>query len=177
MDQLARETAVYAPKVLIALILLAFFWWLGSLLRAIVHRHISRLAHGRGGLAELAAKTVDIALRAIGIVTALGTLNINVSALVAGLGLTGFAVGFALKDAISNLTAGAMILFYNPFHRGDQVSVSGLEGVVTEIDLRYTHLKADGKSYLIPNSLLLSNAITVTRGQPATSDRDWQGAD
>ena len=56
----------------------------------------------------------------------LGTLGINVSALVAGLGLTGFALGFAFRDALSNVLAGVMILLYHPFHRGDCANITGL---------------------------------------------------
>src|SRR5262249_11304139 len=62
-----------------------------------------------------------------GAITALGTLGVNVSALVAGLGLTGFALGFAFRDALSNVLAGVMILIYRPFHHGDQVLVAGFE--------------------------------------------------
>ena len=86
----------------------------------------------------------------------------NVSALVAGLGLTGFAVGFALKDVISNALAGILIIIYKPFRHGDSVKVSSFEGEVVEIDLRYTKLIAVGQEVFVPNSMLFSNAVTVT---------------
>ncbi|PCI37618.1 MAG: hypothetical protein COB53_05925 [Elusimicrobia bacterium] len=88
-------------------------------------------------------------------------MGINVGALVTGLGLTGFALGFALKDALSNLLAGAMILIYRPFQHGDRIKVKTFEGKVVEIDLRYTTLKGDAAQYLVPNSLMLSNPITI----------------
>jgi small conductance mechanosensitive channel len=94
-------------------------------------------------------------------VTALGTLGINVSALVAGLGLTGFALGFAFKDALSNLLAGILILIYRPFMRGERISVTGLEGEVAELNFRYTVLRTPEKRILIPNSTLFTNAVTV----------------
>ena len=80
-----------------------------------------------------------------------------------GLGLTGFALGFAFRDVLSNLLAGVLILLYRPFARGDRISVTGLEGVVTHIDLRYTNLEHEGNLMLIPNSNLFTNPITVFR--------------
>jgi small conductance mechanosensitive channel len=95
----------------------------------------------------------------LGSVTALGTVGINVSALVAGLGLTGFALGFGLKDILSNLVSGILILLYRPFSIHDRISVGGMEGIVTDIDLRYTRLEKEGKAFLIPNSMLITNTI------------------
>ena len=90
-------------------------------------------------------------------------MDVDVTALVAGLGLTGFALGFALKDLISNLLAGVLLLLYRPFQRGDHIDVAGFSGFVREIDLRYTTLEEEEKIYLVPNSLLLSKGIKVER--------------
>ena len=91
------------------------------------------------------------------------------SALVAGLGLTGFALGFAFRDILSNVLAGVLLLIYRPFGYGDHISVTGLDGTVTHIDMRYTVLHDEGKTVLIPNSNLFTNPIVVSRpgGPPA----------
>ncbi|MER3447526.1 MAG: hypothetical protein C4291_12135 [Candidatus Dadabacteria bacterium] len=57
------------------------------------------------------------------------------------MGLTGFAIGFALKDILSNFVAGILMLIYHPYRCSDYISVSGLGGTVIEIDLRYTTLQ------------------------------------
>jgi small-conductance mechanosensitive channel len=80
---------------------------------------------------------------------------------VAGLGLTGFALGFALKDSISNLLSGVLILLYRPFQTGNRIRISGYEGTVISIDLRYTELESDGNKVLIPNSKLFTDPVTV----------------
>ena len=95
--------------------------------------------------------------------TALGTLGVNIMGLVAGLGLTGFALGFALKDSIANLLAGVMILLYRPFEVGDRIDVGGLAGRVTHVDLRYTELDNETERVLVPNSKMLTDPIRVTR--------------
>ena len=116
-----------------------------------------------GNLTLLLSRTSSITLIIFGFVTALGTLGINVSALVAGLGLTGFALGFALKDTISNLLSGVLILLYRPFEKGNRIKVAGYEGTVVSIDLRYTELDSEGNKVLIPNSKLFTDPITVLR--------------
>jgi small-conductance mechanosensitive channel len=75
--------------------------------------------------------------------------------------LTGFAVGFALKDVISNALSGILIIVYEPFHRSDHIAVTGLEGTVTEINLRYTVLDAQGNRVFIPNANLFTNPVVV----------------
>ncbi|MCH8157277.1 MAG: mechanosensitive ion channel [Nitrospinae bacterium] len=76
------------------------------------------------------------------------------SALVAGLGVTGFALGFAMKDTISNLLAGVLLLVYRPFAIDDHINISGQDGKVVAIDLRYTTLADGDKKILIPNSMV-----------------------
>ncbi len=67
----------------------------------------------------------------------------------AGLALAGFALGFALRDVLSNLLSGFLILFNRPFAPGARINVTGLEGKVISVDLRYTSLDAAYKLGLI----------------------------
>ena len=99
---------------------------------------------------------------AVGLVSGLGTMGVDISALVAGLGLTGFALGFALRDAVSNLIAGVLILVYQPFGYGDKITVGGNSGTVVGINFRYTVLEADGGAVVhVPNGTMFSNSVTV----------------
>jgi len=109
---------------------------------------------------KLIGSTVNIVLIIMGVVTSLGTMGIDVSAIVASLGLTGFAIGFAFKDALSNYLAGIMVILYKPYDIGDQVNINGCEGKITEIDLRYTTVDNDSEIHMVPNSLCLSKTIT-----------------
>jgi small-conductance mechanosensitive channel len=90
-------------------------------------------------------------------------MGTNVSALVASLGLTGFALGFALR-ALSNLLAGILILVYCTLKIDDKIAVAGFEGTVMKIDLGYTTLQAEDARVLIPNSTLFTNPIKALRG-------------
>jgi small conductance mechanosensitive channel len=128
---------------------------------------------------RLLSRSAKLAIFAFGAITSLGTLGLDIKALVAGLGLTGFALGFALKDIIANWVAGILVLFYKPFRRGDRIETAGTAGRVEAINLRYTVLRADdGARVLVPNSTLFTNSIRVTvvaptppPTTPATSPR------
>ena len=161
-----RQLLESALKVLVGLAVFALFWALSSL----VHRSLDRMARGadprRSEALLLVDRTARVTLLILGAVCALGTSGIDVSALVAGLGLTGFALGFALRDALSNFLAGTLIKVYRPFRRGDRIRVKDFEGVVVEIDLRYTTLQADGKRFLIPNHTLFTEPVTLHQPKP-----------
>ncbi|MEK7274181.1 MAG: mechanosensitive ion channel domain-containing protein [Candidatus Desantisbacteria bacterium] len=152
----------YSPKVLIGIVILLVSWIIANLLRRILVRLGSKLDDSKRCVVHLCATVCRWGVLAVGIITGLGTIDVNVSALVAGLGLTGFALGFALKDALSNLMSGVLLLVYQPFTNGDWISVSGCEGKVMEINMRYTVIEKEKDRYLIPNSTLLTNTVRVS---------------
>lgn len=156
------EAIAWAPRVIGVLIIVAAFYIISKLAKRIINSSAERMKFD-GNLTTLLVRTSNVTLAIFGLVTVLGTLGVNVSALVAGLGLSGFALGFALKDTISNLLSGVLILLYRPFEKGSRIKISGYEGVVISIDLRYTELESDGDKILIPNSKLFTDPITVRK--------------
>jgi len=169
VEELRREALaqaiVWVPTVAVALSLLVFFLVLSRVAHFGVLRIVQR-THAHGPLGDLLASIARVGLVVLGVITALGTLGVNIMGIVAGLGLTGFALGFALKDSIANLLAGVMILLYRPFEVGDIIDVGGLSGRVTHVDLRYTELDAEKERVLVPNSKMLTDPIKVSK--PAT---------
>ena len=170
MEKLAQyfldEATLWAPRVIGVIVILVVFFILAKVIKRVINSAAERLKFDEN-LTLLLARTSSITLIIFGCVTALGTLGINVSALVAGLGLTGFALGFALKDTISNLLSGVLILLYQPFEKGDHIKISGYQGIVVCIDLRYTELDSEGDKVLIPNSKLFKDPITVVTDSKA----------
>ncbi len=110
---------------------------------------------------RLISNSQRVVLIFIGAVLALSKLGFDVGALVAGLGLTGFALGFALKDAISNLIAGIMIVLYKPIKLGNKIDITGSKGTVVDLNLRYITVKDEGVTHLVPNSLFLNNKVPL----------------
>jgi small-conductance mechanosensitive channel len=96
-----------------------------------------------------------------GMIWALSQVNFNVTSFVAGLGIIGFTVGFALKDIAENFVAGILLLLQQPFDIGDAVEVAGYGGTVTSIEIRSTTIRTwDGLLVIIPNADVYGNAIT-----------------
>ena len=89
----------------------------------------------------------------VGIVTALQVLAPGqFSSLLAGLGVAGVTIGFALQDVAKNFVAGILLLIQQPFEIGDTIEVSGFQGEVLKIALRATELReVDGRFVIIPN--------------------------
>ncbi len=162
VEPLMVEIGRVIARIFTAVLIFVAFWVGGKILEKFLCR-ISAHHQISPDLIFLLTRTAKAALIILGLVTALGTAGVNVAALVAGLGLTGFALGFAFHDMLSNVLAGVLVLLYRPFVRDDRISVSGLEGTVSRIDLRYTVLRSESKTILIPNSNLFTNPIVVTR--------------
>jgi small-conductance mechanosensitive channel len=163
MEDIAKieESAVlYGPKIVFGLLIIAFAILTAYLVRFALRRFL-RKYEWAGRVGNLLATTIYYAILVLGVLTGLSTMGVAITPIVAGLGLGGFALGFALRDALGNLLAGVLIIIYQPFKRGDVISVSGCEGTVAETNLRYTMLESDQENFMVPNSLILKNPVKI----------------
>ena len=149
-----------APDFLLAMGLFVIFWLSGRILKAIVLKIMNEKSV-HANISQILASVVKNIMIILGLITALGTLGVNISAIVAGLGLTSFAFGFAFKDMLSNLISGVLIFIYEPFKLGDTIEVEGKTGKVVEINLRYVTIEAENQKVLVPNSISVSKVISV----------------
>jgi small-conductance mechanosensitive channel len=156
-----EQLGALLPQLVSALAIFLAFWFLALATRALLGRFAGKRDMATQNIFRLVRQVVYIGLLLLGLVTALGTVGVNVAALVTSLGLAGFALGFALKDALSNLISGVMLLLYRPFRVGDTVSATGYQGKVIAIDLRYTTLQLEGKVVFIPNSKLFTESVVL----------------
>lgn len=165
IQQTATEVLNFVPRLVAAVLIFLVFYFLDRFVRRVINRYTKR-AFITEEVRGLLVRTISLVIVVVGIITALGTLGIDVTALVAGLGLTGFALGFALQDIISNFLAGVLLVINRPFRRGNYIKVGDKEGIVTDMDLRYTTLQRDQIRILIPNSTLFKEAITILLSPP-----------
>lgn len=97
---------------------------------------------------------------ALAILTTLAQLGVNVAALLAGLGIFGFALGFALQDVSKNFISGLLLLIQKPFAVGEIIQVDQFTGRVRDINLTATQLETlDGQMFLIPSAIVFTNPI------------------
>lgn len=95
------------------------------------------------------------------IIAALNRLGVETSSMLAVLGAAGLAIGLALKDSLSNIASGVLMVAFRPFRVGDFVETAGQRGKVEKISVFYTELLTpDNKLVIVPNSLVTSGVIT-----------------
>lgn len=145
--------------VLVALTLLVGFLTIRIIIRTL-DRSLRRIPRIDETLREFLDRLVDVVAWSLLTVVVLGTAGVNVGALLGGLAIGGFVLGFALKDTLGNLAAGVMLLFYRPFNVGDTITLGSNEGEVTALGMALTTLAAaDGRLITVPNGAVLGGAI------------------
>lgn len=149
------------PNLIAAVMVLLVFWGLARLARRVVERFAGRVAD-QPEINRLIAQASYLAVLALGLVLALGTLNLNktVTSLLAGAGILGLALGFAFQDIAENFIAGIILNLRNQFNEGDIIKTSDYTGIVERVELRATLLMVPtGQRVLIPNADVYKNAI------------------
>lgn len=96
-----------------------------------------------------------------GLVNALSVVGVDTTGLLASLGIVGITIGFAARDAFSNLISGILIFLDRPFVIGDLVEVGDFYGRVAQITLRSTRIiTSDGKMLAVPNTEIINKTVT-----------------
>ncbi|RAJ16867.1 mechanosensitive ion channel family protein [Olleya aquimaris] len=119
---------------------------------------------GRNNFGEILGGFTRWVLLLVGLMLSLTIISPNLSPadLIAGLGVSSVAIGFAFKDILQNWLAGILILMRQPFEIGDQIVVNGFEGTVERIETRATIIRQyDGQRIVVPNSEIYTNSVKV----------------
>lgn len=112
-------------------------------------------------------KAVRTLLWSMGIIIGLDNVGIDVTAMIAGLGIGGLALALAAQDLIKNTFGGIMVFLDKPFQVGERIKVNGFDGTVEEVGLRSTRLRTlDGRLVTIPNSKFSDNTIENVSSEP-----------
>jgi small conductance mechanosensitive channel len=136
----------------------------GVIVIRIVLKLVDRMLDRSQSLSSLRAyihSVVKVLLWFLLVLMVAGSLNIDVTSIIALLSVAGLAVSLALQNSLSNLAGGIMLLVAKPFKVGDFVEADGISGTVSAIDLSYTtFLTADNKQIFVPNSQLSGVKVT-----------------
>lgn len=124
-------------------------------------------------MARFLAKAASIAVYSVAGVTLLGTVGVDTKPLIAGFGVTGFTIGFALKEIATNFLSGVLLVLNKPFQKGQYLKVMGaaagqnLEGEVESIDARYVLLRSRERGLLlVPAVIVYTNPLMVLAKSP-----------
>ena len=149
----------YGFQVIGALVILGagflIAWWVGSL----TDRPLERWAV-EPPMRTLIVRVVRIVVLLFAIVVALDKFGFQIAPLVAGIGVAGLGIGFALQGVLSNVVAGLTIIFTKPFRVGEHIEIVGVRGDVTIIELFSTTLvHPDRSRIIIPNRKIVGEIL------------------
>lgn len=150
------------PNFLIAIVLFVFAYFAAKYVGSLIQKQAKK--RDRRDLGSMLGGIVrwSIVLLAGLFALTLVAPSLNPGDLIAGLGVSSVAIGFAFKDILQNWLAGLLILLRQPFEVGDQIEASGYEGTVERIETRSTIIKTyDGQRAVIPNSEIYTDAVLV----------------
>ncbi|MBA3677041.1 MAG: mechanosensitive ion channel family protein [Sphingosinicella sp.] len=139
----------------------AAIWVRELILGYIEHRVGPDEAHSTlGSAVGIIRLLVTVALFAIAIILIFDNLGVNVTGLVAGLGIGGIAIGLAAQGIFSDLFAALSIIFDKPFRRGDGIRFENTTGTVEQIGLKTTRIRSlDGQEVIVSNAKLLDMQV------------------
>jgi small conductance mechanosensitive channel len=148
-------------KILVFALILFVFHLLSKFTRRLVARAVSA---SKLNFSELLKKMfVSIAGNAVwvaGILVALSQMGFALGPILAGLGIVGFVIGFALQETLGNFAAGKMILVYRPFDVGDLIEAAGVFGKVSAMSMvSTTVLTLDNQTLVVPNGKIWGDVI------------------
>ncbi len=150
------------PNLVVAIVVIFLFYGLGYLARKIIRQRTSRKQ--RDNLGDVLGGFVRWIIIILGFLLGATIVipSLKPGDLIAGLGVSSVAIGFAFKDILQNWLAGLLILFRQPFENGDQIEINNYEGTVERIETRATIIKTyDGQQVVIPNSDIYTNSVLV----------------
>jgi len=160
---LTSNAILRVPALVVAVLVLIATKGLAQLARRSVHVVSTRTVKSFS-LRMLAEKAAGIGVWIAGSLLAalLVFPTLRLGDLVATLGLSTVAIGFAFADIFKNFFAGILLLVNEPFRIGDQIVVGTFEGTVEQIDLRFTVLHTyRGERLLIPNAIVFTSAVQI----------------
>ena len=146
-------------KLLAAIAIFVAGRWLARRLSAGLERVLGR-AHVDSTLSGFLRNIAYAAMLVLVLMTALTAIGVPTTSMFAVLGAAGLAVGLALKDSLSNIASGVMLIVLRPFRAGDHVIAAGQEGTVLEIRVFQTRLRAfEHRVIILPNSEITTASI------------------
>ncbi len=162
-EEYSHDLLRLLPKVVAAVVVFLFFWFLSNRIRNVVKKRRSFLKIKDAMIANFAASFLKVIIILIGFSISMSVLGLSgvASGIVTGAGVSAVVLGFAFKNVGENLVSGVMLIVSRPFNTGDFISVSDITGNIVSMNLKTTDVRTiDGKMIYIPNSLIINNPLT-----------------
>jgi len=176
VDFLSTRSGDIVLNAVLFLLILAVFRYLGKWASFLVGKAVERSRTERSTLLKNTVMSLTSTfITLFGLLIALDQIGISLGPALAGLGIAGFIIGFALQDTLSNFASGAMILIYRPYDVDDVVEVAGISGSVKRMNLVSTSIATfDNQVIIVPNSKIWGDVIkNVTKQKVRRVDMEF----
>ena len=158
-DKLIEYVISHAGALISAAVVVVVGFIVARSLGKLVDRWLARKAMEQP-MRTLLVRILRLVVFALALVVALGTAGMDVTALIAGVGVAGVGVGLALQGVLGNLVAGLTIIFTKPFRVDEYIEIVGVQGQVKSIELfSTTLLHADRSRVVIPNRKIVGEIL------------------
>lgn len=158
--QVQLALTAFMPRLAAALLVLAGFWLLLRVTQPALRAALQRAQFVDGLIRLLVDGVFRGAIFVLGVAMAMSQLGINITALLAGVGVAGIALGFAAQETVANMIAGFLIFWDRPFKIGDYITTEDQYGEVKEITLRTTRIRTLDNTYVvIPNKQIIGDTL------------------
>lgn len=150
------------PNFLIAVLIVLVGWFLAKYAYKFIHKLVIR-AGGNRNVSDLLSSIGRVIVVGLFLFIGLSVMGLSsaVASLLAGAGIAGLAIGFALQDPLANLFSGVMMSVKELYRKGDLVKTNDFFGTIDRISLRSTVIQTlDGQEVVIPNKDVLQNPLT-----------------
>lgn len=149
----------YVPKLIVAVIVLFVGWKLINLLNRVMKRAYDRHKVDPS-LQQFLHSVIDIILKVLLVLTAMGIMGIQITSFIAILGAAGVAIGMGLQGTLQNFAGGVIILLLKPFKVGDYIEQGSYAGFVEGIQIFNTTLRTyDARKIIVPNTELATKSL------------------
>ena len=161
IEWLSEKGLGFAVNLAVAAVMFVVGFFLIKLISAAVGKALQKPGAKRSLFSTFIASVVTKSCWALLAIMILSRLGIDVAPLIAGLGVTGFILGFAFQESLGNLASGMMIAINEPFKVGDTVEAAGHLGKILEMNMMATVMAtADNKRIVLPNKSVWGGPIT-----------------
>ncbi len=159
IKSISTNLASYLPNIIGAVILVVVFWIITSIVKKVLFSVLQKSKVPKE-VQNLLVRVVHYAIVVIAALTIADQLGINITSLLAGVGVAGLALSFAARDTIENIISGVTIIIDKTFKESDWIAIGGQHATVTEIRLRTTVLTTfDNEIIVVPNKNIVQDRI------------------
>jgi len=161
--KIVNEAVSLLPNIILGFLIFVVFLFVGSVAKSLTRRYV-RMRQSHQAMAILLGRLVHTVIVAVGFLIAFSVIapSFHAADLIKLLGIGTVAIGFAFQNILQNFLAGILLLLQEPFRLGDFISVTGIEGNVSDIQARATILTTkEGRDVVIPNAVIFTNPVAV----------------